>query len=149
MFDGECNFCNESVHMCYDLDHDRVLRFCSMQSSIGRAILQHFHKAPDDYSSLVVVESARTAHFQSDAVLYLVQSCLSGLPRAVRLAAAVAQRSLPEAVRHAAYHVVADNRHVFGSSEGPTCRVDMDPSRFVDDFDWENNNKTDDNDDVE
>jgi predicted DCC family thiol-disulfide oxidoreductase YuxK len=131
VFDGICNFCNDSVHLCYDLDKNQVLRFCSMQSTTGRAILQHFGKSPDDRSSLVLVESPDVAHFQSDAVLNLIKH-LSGVPPIVRTMAALVQITIPESLRHAAYHVVADNRHVFGSSDGPTCRVDLDPSRFID-----------------
>jgi predicted DCC family thiol-disulfide oxidoreductase YuxK len=131
VFDGICNFCNDSVHLCYDLDKNHVLRFCSMQSTTGRAILQYFGKSPDDRSSLVLVESAEVAHFQSDAVLNLIKH-LSGVPPIVRTMAALFEVTLPESLRHAAYHLVADNRHVFGSSDGPTCRVDLDPSRFID-----------------
>lgn len=133
LFDGVCNFCNDSVHLCYDLDSGAALRYASLQSPTGRALLQHFGKRPDDISSLVLVESADVAYFESDAVLKICQ-VLAGLPSAVRDAAALSQALVPERIRNAVYHVLSDNRHVFGATEGPTCRVDLDPARFVDDL---------------
>lgn len=143
LFDGVCNFCNDSVHLCYDLDEEKRLRFCSLQSATGKAVLSHFGKSPDDLSSLVLITSPDTCYFQSDAVLHIVQ-LLTGLPVAVRSAAAVARSLVPARMRNAAYRVLSANRHVFGTTQKedangisghPTgsCRVDLDPSRFVDD----------------
>jgi predicted DCC family thiol-disulfide oxidoreductase YuxK len=135
LFDGLCNFCNGSVHLCYDLDHDCVLRFTSLQSKTGRAVLRHFGKGADDLSSLVLLESPDTCYFESDAVLKLMQ-LLTGLPVAVRGAAGLAHAVVPAPLRDAVYHILSDHRHVFGSSadtDCPTCRVDLDPNRFVDD----------------
>lgn len=130
-FDGVCNFCHESVNLCYDLDGDRVLRFASLQSRTGQAVLRRFGRSSDDLSSLILLTSPDTAYFDSDAALQILQR-LSGVPAPVRRAAKVAQVVLPPSWRNVVYHVLSDHRHLWGTADGPTCRVDLDPSRFVD-----------------
>jgi predicted DCC family thiol-disulfide oxidoreductase YuxK len=130
LFDGICNFCSQSVSVCYDWDIEGVLRFAPLQSPTGRALLKHFGKSPDDLSSLVLVVDRNTAYFESDAVLQIA-SRLGGLPPILKTITRVS-KFVPRGIRNKVYHVVADRRYMFGEADGPTCRVDLNPARFVD-----------------
>lgn len=143
LFDGLCNFCDATVHFCFDHDPAARLRFCPLQSPTGRALLQHFGRHPDDTSSLVLVEDATTAHFGSDAVLHTAVR-LEGLPGVVRGCARQLLQStswVPPSLRDAVYRVVSEHRHLLmgtaSDQDGPQCRVDLDHTRFVDEVVFE------------
>ena len=78
-----------------------------------------------------------TVYYDSDAVLELAVR-LSGLPTWVRQLARVVQKGgIPRRIRQAAYQVVSQHRRYLGGSSdrtqsSPQCRVDLDPSRFLD-----------------
>jgi predicted DCC family thiol-disulfide oxidoreductase YuxK len=134
LFDGICNFCNGAVNLCIDLDVDEQYRYASLQSKTGQALLIRSGKDPNDLSSLVFV-APDTAYFESEAVLRTAQG-LKGLPAPAQVSARLMRKLLPKFVRDALYHVVADNRYVFG--ELKECRIDWDGSlqkRFVEDPD--------------
>jgi len=119
LFDGVCKFCNGSVN--YALDNDSVgrLRFASLQSRIGRALLLRSGKDTTDLSSIVVVTSAESL-FKSDAALYIA-SRLDGnayLPFIGRWS-----RFVPSGLRNVVYDFVSRNRYRFGESD--SCRVDL------------------------
>ena len=128
-FDGTCNFCNDSVSLCYDWDTQQVIRFAPLQSPTGRAVLQHFGRDPQDHSRLVVLTSPHTMHLDSDAVLAIASIVL---PPQWQGLAQTSRHAIPAPVRNRVYRWASRSRHWFGSVEGPTCRVDMDPGRFVD-----------------
>ena len=149
LFDGQCNFCDATVHFCYDHDTTATLRFAPLQSPTGRALLQHLGRHPDDTSSLVLVVNPHTCYDQSDAVLHTAQH-LSGLPLWVRRTSQHALAYLPRALRNRVYQTISQHRHQLDTvrrncrwwnrhSEeknedevGPQCRVDLDPTRFLD-----------------
>src|SRR5262249_13887273 len=60
LFDGTCGFCARSVQFVLDREHRRrTLRFASLQSSIGQAIIRR-HSDLAGVDSVVWVESADT-----------------------------------------------------------------------------------------
>lgn len=135
LFDGVCNFCNGAVNMCLDLDPDAHFRFASLQSRVGQSLLIKNGKAPNDTSSLVLVIAPDEVYFHSDAVL-MVGKDLQGLPSWVRQMAQATRKFVPSPIRDGVYKLVAKYRFMFGESEGPSCRIDLDGSlqgRFVDD----------------
>jgi predicted DCC family thiol-disulfide oxidoreductase YuxK len=136
LFDGVCLFCNAGVDLCARLDRQESFRFASLQSRVGQSLLLQHGKQPDDISSIVLVESPEMAYFESDAILRIAKE-LKGLPWVVRSMSKVSLRVVPLMVRNGAYHVIANNRYVFGHLEEPAeCRLDLDGSlsrRFVED----------------
>jgi predicted DCC family thiol-disulfide oxidoreductase YuxK len=56
---GVCNMCNGGVNFVLDNDPVGRLRFAALQSEAGRALLLRSGRAPDDISSLVLVEKDR------------------------------------------------------------------------------------------
>mmetsp|Transcript_2538 Transcript_2538/g.3906 ORF Transcript_2538/g.3906 Transcript_2538/m.3906 type:complete len:234 (-) Transcript_2538:378-1079(-) len=130
LFDGVCNLCNGGVNFALDNDSIGNLRFASLQSKAGQALLLRSGKNPTDISSIVLVTS-QEAHFKSDAVLRIAKE-LDGnpmLPIAGNLGP-----FLPRFARNIVYDFVAKNRYRFG--EADQCRLDFDNefgSRFVSD----------------
>ncbi|KAM5578795.1 hypothetical protein ABKV19_008888 [Rosa sericea] len=59
LFDGVCNLCNGGVKFVRDNDRNRRMRFEALQSEAGRKLLRRSGRAPDDISSVVLVEKDR------------------------------------------------------------------------------------------
>eukprot|EP00192_Tetraselmis_astigmatica_P018340 CAMPEP_0117649050 /NCGR_PEP_ID=MMETSP0804-20121206/752_1 /TAXON_ID=1074897 /ORGANISM="Tetraselmis astigmatica, Strain CCMP880" /LENGTH=227 /DNA_ID=CAMNT_0005454735 /DNA_START=36 /DNA_END=719 /DNA_ORIENTATION=+ len=125
LFDGVCNMCNGGVTFCLDWDKKGVVRFAALQSEVGRTLLQHCGRAPDDISSIVYVDQA-TCYIKSEAVLRIGQKLEMPIPLLTSLVF-----PLPLFFRDNVYDFVAANRYmVFGRTE--SCRL-SDP-RFEDRF---------------
>ncbi|GAX17654.1 hypothetical protein FisN_10Lh354 [Fistulifera solaris] len=131
LYDGVCHFCNAGVHFCLDHSSDKSLRFCSLQSETGKALLIRSGRQPDDYSSMVLCYPNGVAYVESEAVLR-VAALLDELPILVRWTASLFRVLLPAILRDSLYHFVSEHRHEFmGTDDGPSCRLDVDESRFV------------------
>lgn len=70
LFDGVCNLCNGAVQFILDHDRTQQLRFASLQSDAGRALLrEHGIPVPEgDPDSIVLVEGGH-AYDKSSAAL--------------------------------------------------------------------------------
>lgn len=69
LFDGVCNFCNDTVN--FVLDHDRAgrFRFAALQSEVGQRLLaEHGLRELPALSTSVLIHGGR-AYTDSDAVL--------------------------------------------------------------------------------
>ncbi|GKZ01261.1 hypothetical protein MPSEU_001077100 [Mayamaea pseudoterrestris] len=132
LFDGVCLFCNAGVDLCLQLDQRETFRFASLQSKVGQSLLMQHGKRPDDLSSIVLVDSATQAYFESDAILRIAKE-LPGLPGVLRFVSKTSLHLVPTFLRNAAYQVVSNNRYLWGHAE--ECRLDLDGAlarRFVD-----------------
>ncbi|OMP00076.1 putative thiol-disulfide oxidoreductase DCC protein [Corchorus olitorius] len=59
LFDGVCNLCNGGVRFVRNVDRNRSIRFEALQSEAGKKLLRRSGRAPDDISSVVLVEKER------------------------------------------------------------------------------------------
>jgi len=129
LFDGVCNLCNGAVNFALDNDTIGCLRFASLQSEVGRALLLKSNKDPDDMSSLVLVTET-DSYFKADAALRII-SKLNGN----RLLSTVGNIGpfFPKFFNNYVYDLVAKNRYKFG--EYNSCRLDGEPfmDRFIPD----------------
>jgi predicted DCC family thiol-disulfide oxidoreductase YuxK len=131
LYDGVCHFCHAGVHFCLDHSSDTSMRFCSLQSETGKALLTRSGRQADDYSSMVLCYPNGVAYVESEAVLR-VAGLLDELPILVRWTATLLRVLLPSVLRDPLYHFVSEHRHEFmGTDDGPSCRIDVDESRFV------------------
>jgi len=135
LFDGVCNLCNNAVNLALDWDPGARLRFCALQSSAGRSLLEANGRSADDISSIVLVTKNDGALVKSDAVLRITQE-LAPAPLLPLLPLATAGRVLlPRVLRDAIYDNVADNRYALMGKRNE-CRFDADgefEDRFVSD----------------
>lgn len=117
LFDGHCNLCNGAVD--FILSHERTpeLKFASLQSEAGRALLaEHGIAVPEgDPDSVVLVEGG-VAWERSDAALRIARHLT--FPWSV----VGAFGWVPRALRDAVYKLIARNRYRwFGRKD--TCRI--------------------------
>ncbi|XP_065869209.1 DCC family protein At1g52590, chloroplastic [Euphorbia lathyris] len=116
LFDGVCNLCNGGVRFVRDNDRNRRIRYEALQSEAGQKLLQRSGRAPDDISSVVLVEKERS-HIKSDAVLKIMEYINLPFPQL-----AFFLQFIPLFIRDFAYDNVANNRYtIFGRSE--SCEV--------------------------
>lgn len=103
LFDGVCNFCNSTVQFILNRDTKGKFRFASLQSEMGRLLLDQY-KATADLSTIVLIENNRL-YFRSSAVLHIAAKLESPLKLLYVLII------IPSAVRDAAYNFIAKRRY--------------------------------------
>ncbi|XP_051147631.1 DCC family protein At1g52590, chloroplastic [Andrographis paniculata] len=112
LFDGVCNLCNGGVKFVRDHDKRRNIRFEALQSEAGKKLLQRSGRAPDDISSVVLVEKDRS-YIKSEAVLKIMEYIDLPFPQL-----ALFLQFIPLFIRNFVYENVADNRYnIFGRSD--------------------------------
>jgi len=113
LYDGVCGLCSRLLQFLLVRDRRRLFSFASLQSAVGRSIVQRSGGNPAELTSFYVVADYRTAasrvFARSDAALFVAGS-LSWPWKAARWL-----RVVPHAFRDRAYDVVARNRYrLFG-----------------------------------
>ncbi|KAI3868753.1 hypothetical protein MKW98_008838 [Papaver atlanticum] len=116
LFDGVCNLCNGGVKFVRDNDRQRRMRFEPLQSESGKKLLQRSKRAPDDISSVVLVEKDRS-YIKSEAVLKIMEYLNFPFPQL-----ALFLQFVPLFIRDFVYDNVANNRYnIFGRTE--SCEI--------------------------
>ena len=117
LFDGVCNLCNGAVNFLVDRDPRAKLRFASLQSSAGRALLEGLgHALADGDPESIVLVDGGLVYERSTAALRIARH-LSG-PWSLLAVLFV----VPAFLRDLVYRWVASNRYRwFGKSD--VCRV--------------------------
>ncbi|MEL6718426.1 MAG: thiol-disulfide oxidoreductase DCC family protein [Bacteroidota bacterium] len=67
LFDGVCNFCNNSIQFIIKRDKKKHFKFASLQSDIGQQLLDNY-ALPKDLSSIVLIDEGQV-YTKSTAVL--------------------------------------------------------------------------------
>jgi len=133
LFDGVCNLCNKGVNLALDWDPKGTLRFCALQSNVGRALLESNGRKSDDISSIVLV-TQKGAYIKSDAILKISQELAPPFLPGLKPLSALGLIAVPKFLRDIIYDGVADNRYdLMGIRD--ECRFDADgefEDRFVD-----------------
>lgn len=115
LFDGVCNFCNGAVNFVIDHDRSGRFRFASLQSDVGRELLQQHGLSDLPLSTMVLLDGGR-AYLDSDGVLQTAKR-LGGA-----FALLVPFLLVPRPLRNAAYRAFASQRYrLFGRAD--QCRV--------------------------
>ncbi|MCA1058552.1 thiol-disulfide oxidoreductase DCC family protein [Rossellomorea aquimaris] len=110
LFDGICNFCNNSVRFIIDRDPEGTFRFASLQSRFGQELLEK-HNIPKTTDSFVLVEEHH-AFIESTAALKVCTRLV--WPWRVLSVFLI----IPKPLRDKLYRVVARNRYKwFGKQE--------------------------------
>ncbi|MBA0817787.1 hypothetical protein Gohar_019457 [Gossypium harknessii] len=126
LFDGVCNLCNGGVRFVRNVDRNRRIRFEALQSESGKKLLRRSGRAPDDISSVVLVEKDSTklilimdfrSYIKSEAVLKIMEYLELPFPQL-----AFFLQFVPLFVRDFMYDNVANNRYaIFGYSD--SCEI--------------------------
>jgi predicted DCC family thiol-disulfide oxidoreductase YuxK len=115
LFDGICNLCNAMVKFVIRHDTDAKIKFASLQSPNGQAILARHNLGKDQFDSFVYVLNGKI-YLKSTAVLRVLRD-LGGGWRLFFVFAAI-----PRFLRDPLYDVVSKVRYrIFGRRE--SCMV--------------------------
>ncbi|MEN9336754.1 MAG: hypothetical protein RLZZ500_1741 [Bacteroidota bacterium] len=124
LFDGVCNLCNGLVQKIIRYDRKAVFRFVSIQSDLGKEILEHLQCERVD--SIILWHPKKGYYIKSEAVLKITK-VLSG-----RFALLQVLYMLPKFLRDKIYDYVARNRYSwFGQSESCLLPSKETESRFL------------------
>lgn len=110
LFDGTCNFCDKGVQFIIKRDPKGLIQFASLQSNIGKSLLNKYH-APRNLDSLVLIENSHI-YFKSTAVLRICKN-LQGVWKIF-----YSLLIIPKPLRDFFYDCIAKNRHeLFGTKD--------------------------------
>lgn len=131
LYDGVCGLCSRLLRFLLRHDRHRVFRFASLQSTVGRSIVERSGGNPGELTSFYVVADYQTTasrvFTRSDAALF-VAGALGWPWRAAQL-----MRCVPQVVRDGAYDAVARSRYqVFGRYDHCPIPSAEFRSRFID-----------------
>lgn len=104
VFDGVCVLCNGWVQLLLRHDRARRYRFASMQSAVGRQLLQAHGLDPDDPVSFLLVGQDRT--WSDTDALRQVLASVGGVWRIAHLLGWI-----PRRLRDPLYRLIARNRY--------------------------------------
>lgn len=105
LFDGVCNLCDGFVQYVIKHDTKDQFRFVSLQSDLGKQILNHLKIDPARTDSVVFYEPGVAYFYKSDAVLEIARF-LGGFFNFFTIF-----RIIPNALRNPLYDYVAKNRY--------------------------------------
>lgn len=116
LFDGVCNLCDSSVQFIIKHDTKDVFRFVSLQSELGREILEHIGINPANMDSIVLYEPGVAYYYKSSAAIQIAQN-LGGF-----WCFGTVFRIIPTAIRNQLYDYIAKNRYQwYGKKE--SCMI--------------------------
>ncbi|MCB0548247.1 MAG: thiol-disulfide oxidoreductase DCC family protein [Phaeodactylibacter sp.] len=104
LFDGVCNLCNGAVQFIIERDPKGVFRFASLQSAAAKNLLEPYPEAPEDISTIVLLENSRM-YTRSDAALRAARHLPGAWP------ALYGFLIVPRSIRDAVYNWIARNRY--------------------------------------
>jgi len=123
LFDGVCNLCNFSVQFVIERDPKGYFYFLSIQSELGKKLIQKYDLEMVD--SLILVQNGQ-AYIYSDAVLHIAKG-LSSWHRHLYFFS-----FLPRGFRNGLYRLVAKFRYnIFGKKESCMIPTPEIKSRFL------------------
>jgi predicted DCC family thiol-disulfide oxidoreductase YuxK len=131
LYDGVCGLCSRLLQFLLTHDRRAVFIFASLQSGVGRAMVEHFGADPNELASFHVLANYRGNKPQmlsrSTAALFVAGEL--GWPWKM----AGLMRVLPTSILDHVYNVVARNRYrVFGCYEQCLTPRPEFRGRFVD-----------------
>lgn len=111
LFDGVCNLCNGFVQFIIQRDSQGMVKFASLQSDAGQALLEQYGLPTEEISTVVLIKDGQV-FTHSEVVLTLMPE-LGWQWQWLRLG-----WLLPQSLRDSIYNWVARNRYRwFGQKE--------------------------------
>ena len=124
LFDGDCNFCDQSVQFIIKRDPQGLFKFASLQSEIGKKLLNKYN-TPSDLDSFVLIEGNH-CYFKSSAALRICKN-LKGVWKLLYVLLVV-----PKPLRDFFYGIIAENRYKwFGIKESCMLPSPEERKRFL------------------
>jgi predicted DCC family thiol-disulfide oxidoreductase YuxK len=103
LFDGYCNLCSWSVQFIIKRDKNDYFRFASLQSEIGKQVINQFN-LPSDFDDSVVLIENNQIYFKSTAALRIAKKLKSFWPLSSIFMV------IPKFIRDYIYTIIATKR---------------------------------------
>lgn len=104
LFDGVCNFCNKTVQFLLKRDKKDQLRFASLQSDIGKRLLEEVN-LPVDFKESILFFSKGKMWQKSDAFAQIMYR----LPGGWKMFYSI--KIIPRFIRDAVYNYISSHRY--------------------------------------
>src|SRR5690606_4112455 len=128
LFDGVCNLCTGTVQFIIKRDRKDLFRFASLQSEIGKQLMQERSIDPESNNSIIVIEPQIAYYVKSSAAIEIAKE-LGGLWPAIQVFSYI----LPESIRDSIYELIAKNRYKwFGKKDSCMIPTPALESKFLD-----------------
>lgn len=128
LFDGVCNLCTSTVKFIIKRDRKDIFRFASLQSEIGKQLMEERHIDTTTNSSIVVIEPQVAYYLKSSAAIEIAKE-LGGLWPVFQVFSYI----LPEGIRDSLYELIAKNRYKwFGKKDSCMIPTPALKSKFLD-----------------
>ncbi len=112
LFDGVCNFCNDSVLKVIKYDTKNQFVFTSLQSDIGKEIIEYLGVDTSKVDSIILYEPNVAYDIKSTAALRIMND-FGGIWKLTQVFLI-----FPESLRNMVYDYIAKNRYKwFGKKE--------------------------------
>ncbi|WP_299627311.1 thiol-disulfide oxidoreductase DCC family protein [uncultured Tenacibaculum sp.] len=105
IFDGVCNLCNQSVLKVIKLDKKNAFLFTSLQSEIGKEVLEHLKIDTSKIDSIILFDPKGKYYIKSSAALKIMSS-FNGFWKLTQIFWLI-----PKALRNLVYDFIAKNRY--------------------------------------
>jgi predicted DCC family thiol-disulfide oxidoreductase YuxK len=126
LFDGVCNFCNNTVNFILGQDKKQVFRFAALQSNAGQQLLKKYQFSQENFNSFLFIENGKP-YTASTAALHLIRY----LPWYWQWAQVF--WLIPRFIRDSIYQLIANNRYRwFGRREACMVPSPEVKKRFLD-----------------
>lgn len=123
LFDGVCNLCNRSVQFIINRDPKSHFSFASLQSDVGKSLLEKHHLS--DVDSVVLIKKNK-CYVESDAALEIGRHLSNGWKILTIL------KLIPSSLRDPLYRYIARNRYKwFGKQESCMLPTEEMKKRFL------------------
>lgn len=124
-FDGECNFCNSSVHFIIDRDPQKKFRFAKLKGQVANDIIPH-NKLIEIDKSLILFKEGQI-FYRAEAVLLIVKELAGGWRFLYYLA-----KVFPNIILNACYNFISKHRHKLIKSNACKIYSEHEKDRFLD-----------------
>lgn len=104
LFDGVCNFCDETIKKVIKADKNNVFVFASLQSNFGKQITQHIGVNPS-VDSIILYHPGVAYFTESDAAIEIAKQ-LKGWYPLLQIG-----KIIPKSLRDSIYQYIAKNRY--------------------------------------
>ncbi|APS39616.1 MULTISPECIES: thiol-disulfide oxidoreductase DCC family protein [Salegentibacter] len=127
LFDGVCNLCNSAVTFIIEHDKKDVFRFASLQSEMGRKLVEERGMDPEELDSIVLIDPGVAYYRKSTAALEISRELSGGYSLLKNFL------FIPESLRDGIYNFVANNRYKwYGKKESCMIPTPELKSKFLD-----------------
>ena len=112
LFDGVCNLCDGAVQRIIKHDKKDIFRFASLQSDIGKKLVEERGMDPEELDSILLIELGVAYYRKSTAALEISRDLSGGYSLLKNFL------FIPEPLRDGIYDFIANNRYKwFGKKE--------------------------------